>query len=108
METPSSLFYLQLSVTFSIYSIYSCKTPLGWAGGEATQNGRAPAPAAPLRSGSAGPAARSGETKVVPARSRQPWAQEKGFRGQPVKTALRTNEEGLCSEVSRAGSLGLC
>lgn len=38
--------------------------------------------------------------KVVPARSRQPWAQEKGFRGQPVKTALSTNEEGLCSRVS--------
>jgi hypothetical protein len=36
----SSLFYLQPSVTFSIYSIYSCKTPLGWAGGRPPRKGR--------------------------------------------------------------------
>lgn len=74
----SALFYLQPSVTFSIYSIYSCKTPLGRTGGEATQDGpqlRA-ARTAPGWLSQAGALERDGRWF-----HRDLWAREKGFGG---------------------------
>lgn len=97
METPSSLFYLQPSVTFSIYSVYSCETPLGWAGGGHPE--RTAAPTAPGCLGQAGTQskAQGGSSKIPPGPG-----SEKGS-GQPAKEAVSTNEQPL-GQMSQAGA----
>lgn len=90
----SSVFYLQPSVTFSIYSIYSCRTPLGWAGGEATQTGPKHG------SGVSQPGGRSEATlEVAPA---SPGLRRKVCGGS-LQRRLGALMRGLCPEVSRVG-----
>lgn len=77
-------------VTFSIYSIYSCKTPLGWAGGRPPRKVHC--------------ALGLTQSKLSqPGTSLKPWAPRLSWK--PARTELCTQGPGLPAEVN--GVLGV-
>jgi hypothetical protein len=90
-------------VTFSIYSIYSCKTPLGWAGGRPPRKVRCALGLTQPESSQPGGALERDTS----------WFQQdltgpklRSFPGEPAKMELHSERPGLPEELSRVGGGG--